>query len=420
MVTALKLRDEAQVPHHETARPLPAPPNSQLSPGLRGLDTRVCQTLALMDALAPDWMALERHAATPVFFQSQSWSRHVVATVLGNPACGTIHPFILSVWLGRELIAVWPLQLTGGPSARVLTDLTAPFGQYADILMADGQVLNGMAIDPEDLCRWMIGRARRISRADALVLRKVRADTPLGRVLAREAGALHAGQRAPYVSMAGFAAFEAFHASTKAKTRKNVRNATHRLEKLGAITHKVERRSVRMDAALSHCFDLRSTWLDEKGLVSTAFSHPAFGALVRGLADTGSHEIDVLSMMLMLDDKPISIHYGFLHNRRYYAFMAGRDPAYDACSPGKVHLEHVLAACFAQGAETVDLLAPEMPYKLVWASESVETEDYGLTWSIRGWLAINVWRRRVRPLSRKAFLALPEMVRQRLARRLRA
>jgi CelD/BcsL family acetyltransferase involved in cellulose biosynthesis len=124
--------------------------------------------------------------------------------------------------------------------------------------------------------------------------------------------------------------------------------------------------------------------------------------------------------MLMLDDQPISIHYGFLHNRRYYAFMAARDPAYDACSPGKVHLEHVMAACFAHGAETVDLLAPEMPYKMVWATESAGTEDYGLTWSVRGWLAIDVWRRRVRPLSRTLFLALPDALRQRLARWLRA
>ena len=125
-------------------------------------------------------------------------------------------------------------------------------------------------------------------------------------------------------------------------------------------------------------------------------------------------------MMLMLDDQPISIHYGFLHNRRYYAFMAARNPQFDASSPGKVHLEHVLAACHALGVETVDLLAPEMPYKMVWATGAVETTDYGTTWTWRGWLAIDVWRRHARPLSRSAFLALPGILRQKVAARLRA
>ena len=75
-------------------------------------------------------------------------------------------------------------------------------------------------------------------------------------------------------------------------------------------------------------------------------------------------------------------------------------------------------ACFAHGAMAVDLLGPEMPYKLVWATEGVETEDYGLTWSVRGWLAIDVWRRRLRPLGRATFLALPDRLRQVLASRL--
>ena len=419
MDSALKLRAGEGLPHSGTA-PVRLGLSSdhadvRLALKNRGLEVRVTRTRGGMDALAPAWKALEARAASPMFFQSQAWCRHVSSTLDGDTSPGCEQPFVMSIWRGHDLVAVWPLKLTRESGARVLTDLTAPFGQYADII-----ITNDAGIEPENLCRWLIARARDMSGADALVLRKVRADTPLGRILAQDARALDAARRAPFVSMAGFASFEAFHASTKAKTRKNVRNATHRLEKIGAVTHKVERRSARMDAALEHCFDLRSTWLAEHGQVSTAFAHPAFGDLVRGLADPASHEIDVLSMMLMLDDRPISIHYGFLHNRRYYAFMAARDPEFDVCSPGKVHLEHVLAACFAQGAETVDLLAPDMPYKHVWATDSVAMDDYGLTWSVRGWLAIDVWRRLLRPRARRAFLAMPDALRKQIASRMRA
>lgn len=394
-----------------------APPHGVVTP--QSVQVRVAWTMAEIEALGPAWLALEAGATTPVFFQSFAWCRHVLATLQrADPAgarCGPVVPFVLSAWKDETLLAVWPLQLTRESGARILTDLSSPFGQYADLILA-----RAAAPASEDLCRHMIAQARSLSQADALVLRKVRADTSLGRVLVTLAQPLHAPQKAPFVPMTGFTTFEAFHATTKAKTRKNVRNAMHRLEKIGSLRHLVERRSARMDAVLSQCFDLRSDWLEEKGLTSTAFAHPAFAALVRGCADPASHEIDILSMMLMLDDQPISIHYGFVHNRRYYAYMAARNPAYDACSPGKVHLAHVLEACFAHGVEIVDLLGPEMPYKLVWATEAIATEDFGLTWTLRGWLAIDIWRRHLRPYVRSRFLALPSALRSRLANRLRA
>lgn len=375
----------------------------------------VARTSAEMEALAPAWRALDDGATSPSFFQSQAWCTHVVQVLLRSPSGRTVEPFVISAWDDDRIVAVWPLQLCRETGARVLTDLTRPFSQYADVVLATDS-----RIAPEAICRRLIEEARRRSRADALVLRKVRSDVPLGRVLASAARMLEAPQRAPWVDMAGHATFPAFHATAKAKTRKNVRNATHRLEKLGAITHQVERRAASMDAALERCFDLRSTWLESKGLTSTAFAHPAFADIVRGLADTAAHDIDVLSMMLMLDDQPISIHYGFLLNRRYYAFMAARNPDFDACSPGKVHLEHVLSACHALGIETVDFLAPDMPYKTVWATGTTETADYGLTWSLRGWLAIQVWRRRVRPAALRLFLSLPDRLRHRAAAGLRA
>jgi CelD/BcsL family acetyltransferase involved in cellulose biosynthesis len=390
-------------------------PAADTAPGKSALQIRIARSPEEVHALADAWKGLEQQADEPIFFQSYAWCAHVIATLEKEPSGGGLRPFVLTVWCGEALVAVWPLQLRSEYGARVLTDLTSPFGQYAGVLMAATAVR-----DAVETCRWLLDQARRLSRADALVLRKVRSDTPLGRVLAVSSRVLDEPQTAPFVSIGGFDTFDDYHATAKAKTRKNVRNATHRLEKTGKVSHRVERRSAGMDAALANCFDLRSTWLESKGLTSTAFAHPAFADLILGLADPTVHEIDVLSMMLMLDDQPISIHYGFLHNRRYYAFMAARNPQFDGSSPGKVHLEHVLAACHALGVETVDLLAPEMPYKMVWATGTVETSDYGTTWSWRGWLAIDVWRRHARPLSRSVFLALPGVVRQKVAARFRA
>ena len=111
------------------------------------------------------------------------------------------------------MVAVWPLQIRREYGARVLTDLTNPFSQYADVLMAADATS-----DPEATCRWLIEQARLISRADAMVLRKVRSDTPLGRELAVSSHVLDQPQMAPFVSMAGFASFDAYHATAKAKT----------------------------------------------------------------------------------------------------------------------------------------------------------------------------------------------------------
>ena len=123
-----------------------------------------------------------------------------------------------------------------------------------------------------------------------------------------------------------------------------------------------------------------------------------------------------MAMRLALDtpaaEIDLSVHWGFVHQNRYYAFMAAKNPSYDEFSPGRLHLEDVVGACAERGIATVDLLAPAMPYNSTWASTSVQVDSYGLALSARGRLMIDGWHGGLRPLLKAGLLSLPPVARR--------
>jgi CelD/BcsL family acetyltransferase involved in cellulose biosynthesis len=379
-----------------------------------GIEYRVATTAAELEALGGEWQALERRSHGAIFFQSWAWCAHVVRILAAEADRPALQAAVATAWRGETLVALWPMRVRTTMGARILCDLTDPFGQYADVVVDDEA-----SVAPATLLARMLERAVAETGASGATFRKVRADSRLGHFLARRAGPMGETQLAPFVSMAGYGDFESYHATLKSKTRKNLRNARHRLERQGSVRHVALRRDPAMAAQLEQCLALRLDWLKERAQTSSAFNDPAFLPLLRKLSDTKSHGIDVMCMSLTVEDTPVSVHFGFAFGGRYYAYMAARNPVFDDCSPGKLHLEHVLRSCHAAGLGTADLLAPMMPYKLTWASGTVPVTDYGMAFDWRGQAVVGLWHGTLRTVGRRAFNALPERIRRPVAEILR-
>ncbi len=92
-------------------------------------------------------------------------------------------------------------------------------------------------------------------------------------------------------------------------------------------------------------------------------------------------------MTLACNGEMAAVQWGIVHNGRYYAYMAGKNAAFDAHSPGKLHLDYIVRAAFEARLGCVDMLAPAMPYKLTWANAVTPIDDYTLPLTAAGWLA---------------------------------
>ena len=373
------------------------------------LSAETISTEAGLAALETDWRRLEARSTRAIFFQSFDWCSYIWRTHVQSQVGAKAELRIIVVRDEMSVVAIWPLVINSSTAGRFATDLSEPFGQYSDILVA-----------PYSDLGWVMSTALAElgrGRVDGLVLRKVRADAGLGPWLGLHGSRLGGGEAAPAIELSAFETLDAYRQSLNSKTRKNLRNYRNRLARSGAISHAVIDEPQARAAVIERCFLGRRDWLDASGLSSSAFDDPLFASVVTGLARGERGAPEVIAMRLGIDgpergEVDLSVHWGFIHQGRYYAFMAAKNPAFDACSPGRLHLEDVIAACAERGVETVDLLLPAMPYKLTWATTSVDVSSFGLALTARGRLYIRGWHGFLRPALKASMLALPPAVRR--------
>ncbi len=373
------------------------------------------ETMLGIDDVAPiaaAWRALEQQQNGAVFFQSHDWCLYLWRTRAAVASDVSVEHRILVVRDDGRIVAIWPLAIRTSASGRFAQDLGEPFGQYSDILIAgDCDASAVLDIAFAELSRW---------RIDGLVLRKVRADSPLCARLDRIGTAIGTIEHAPAIALGEPGGHDAYRRSLTAKTRKNLRNYRNRLGREGRIVHDVITAPAERAGAIERCFDGRTAWLAAGGLSSTAFADAAFTAVVDGLTHGLRGAPGVLAMRLGLEPSDstapvdLSLHWGFEHQGRYYAFMAWKNPAYDDFSPGRLHLEDVVATAAQRGITTVDLLVPAMPYKTSVANATIEVRAYGVPFTARGRLVIKGWHGLLRPRLKVALLAMPPSARRAL------
>lgn len=366
-----------------------------------------------LESIAAAWRALEAKAPGAVFFQSYDWCGFVWRMIAAQGGVQNIQPRVVLVRAGDDVVAIWPLSIVTIAGGRYAQDLGEPFGQYSDILLATGADAGAvMAVALAEVKSW---------RIDGIVLRKVRADAGLRTWLDANGTRIGAPEQAPAALLSDFSSFDDYRASLNVKTRKTLRNYRNRLNRMGELRHDVIEDTDKRQAVMERCFLGRTEWLEKSGLSSSAFSDPLFSTLVAGLAKGAHGAPKTFAMRLGLTPREgangggsidLSVHWGFMHNGRYYTYMAAKNPGYDSYSPGRLHMEDLVRACSDRGLATVDFLLPAMPYKLTWATTSVEVQGFGVPLTARGQLFVRGWHGIVRPALKATWLAMPPAARR--------
>ncbi|MBJ3786503.1 GNAT family N-acetyltransferase [Devosia sediminis] len=372
----------------------------------RGLRGAVVRTREELEALAQRWLGLEDIASGTTLFQSLGWARSVYdfEAARGNAA---FDPVVVTIEDGRRLVGVLPLERIRTGTRSLLVPLGHAFAQISDVLLAPG-------FDPAAAVGQLLRTASAAAPSDCFSFLKVRDGSALAQGMPKTHLRTGETQGAPYVAFEAFPDFAAYFSTVRAKTRKNMRNARNRLEREGALEHRVVADPKEQLALIERTLGGRADRLREQGLTSRAFRDGGFVDFCKDLV--GRADLELLAFSLTHLDRPLAEQWGFVHGGRYYAFVASRDFSHSDESPGKLHLREILQTCAERGLVGCDLGVPAMPYKLTFATETIGVADYALPLTPQGWLVIQSWDMWLRPNLKRLILAMPAGLRTRLMR----
>ncbi len=327
---------------------------------------------------------------------------------LDHAGPGGCEPFILVARKRGAVSAILPLAVQSRHGMRVLTGLSEPFQQYSDMLADRG-------CDLPALMREMLPLFR-AAGADSLHFGQMRVDSDLHKAASGIVPVSGEADGAPFVPIGDWPDFADYHKTVNAKTRKNMRNARNRLERDGPVTNEIARSGGLLAEVIDRSFHGRESWLERQGLTSRAFREQDFAAFIERFKQPEKTGIATIAFSLKHGGRPIADQWGFIHKRRYYAFMARWDESYEEFSPGKMQLGAILESCHAEGIDVADFLIPATRYKFTWARDAVAVQDHVLPLTLRGKAHNAVWLNFTRPLAKRMMESMPPRLRSRLLR----
>jgi CelD/BcsL family acetyltransferase involved in cellulose biosynthesis len=176
----------------------------------------------------------------------------------------------------------------------------------------------------------------------------------------------------PYVTIAG--SYQTIAQGWRKSHRQDVGRQTRRLESVGALTLRAIEDQQAARAALPHFLEMHT--LNWSGM---DFSIESKNRSIQSFFDSLINEETSWKLVhfsaLELDGKPISYHFGFLFQDRFYWYKPAYDREFENYSPGKVHIAKLLESGVEHEWRIFDLLKGAEPYKESWADGSRTTVD---------------------------------------------
>lgn len=174
--------------------------------------------------------------------------------------------------------------------------------------------------------------------------------------------------------------------------RGDVRRQRKRLEKEGPLAMEVIREQEKASDMLKEFFEVyRRKWeLDgDARVLNNPLMQGPIQRFYQALINTVGVNSGVHFTILTLSGRPISYHFGFLHNDRLYWYRPTYDKNYENFSPSKVHVSMLIELGCKKGWKEFDFLLGAEPYKYAWTTEErhVTSLVFRGRWAGPGWLA---------------------------------
>lgn len=361
-------------------------------------DIRVARDLESFLALEQAWNDLFARSGRPdQIFQSFDWLWH------WSRHCRTPkqRPVIVTGWEGGRLVMVWPLVAERQLGLVTLRWMGEPASQYGDVLVEEGPHRDDLL---REGWRWV-----RRERADLAALRKVRATSPVRRILA-EAGLCSARTDAPFLPFGDARSFAEVQNRFSAKARSSRRRLVRRLEETGAVTYVALDASQEARALVASGFAMKRTSLAEQGQSAPAFETPAMEAMFADAVSGTERPVGTLVNAVLRDGVPVAIGISFTCKGWGFGHILAFDGRCAKQGAGVILAERIFEAAHARGLVGFDMLGPADDFKRSWSPEAVAVEDWAVPLSLAGSLAVRLWYGGTRERLKRLLLAAPPWV----------
>jgi CelD/BcsL family acetyltransferase involved in cellulose biosynthesis len=364
------------------------------------IETRILVSQADIEAVAAEWRALEAHCADPLsYFQSYDWCVKWVRQ-FADEAC---RPFVITLWRGSILLAVWPRMVVEAAGISRLETLGGAHSQYCGLLLRRGA--------RNALIERHLDSATRRSGCDVSVSRAVLEGTSLGQLLGESASVTGSDNAASILDLSHFRSSEDYTAQLGKLQKRNRNRRRNHLERLGTLRFDVVwPDSVEFGELVQQCTAMKRRWLQETGRFSVGFSMDGYEAFLAALEGDEAELSGACVSVLRAGERVVAIELGFIRERHYYAYIGGFDWELRDWSPGKVQMDMTVCWLIDQGITGYDLLINPADYKASWTSRTIAvmTKAQPLTW--KGRIYTQAWLPSLRPALKRLHGRLPVLV----------
>ncbi|MBX3496769.1 MAG: GNAT family N-acetyltransferase [Parvibaculum sp.] len=354
-----------------------------------------------VEALAPEWRALEaRAAASATAFQACDlhlvWARHFCDADTGLR--------VVTLRKNGRLVLVWPLAVSWRAFGCVATWAGDPIGQYGDVVVEAGPERD----------RWIEMAFREIGAwgdASFLHLCGVRADSAVARWAGSRGRKIGPTQEAPALDHSTFENAEVFAKAGWPQAKRNAKRI-RKFESMGGMDFEMVEPGDKAQALVAAAFGFKRAWLDRQGHFGRAFIDARLEACLTELAGDASLRSGLVVSHLAVGGETAAIEVGFRHGGIHYAFMGAFSPDFAKHSPGFVVTELTIRSCVeAADVGEYDPLPPADDYKLAWSNRRVKVRDYGV---VLDWPGYASWfyAAHLRPALKTLYARLPLKLRQ--------
>jgi CelD/BcsL family acetyltransferase involved in cellulose biosynthesis len=367
-------------------------------------------TLADFEELEGHWLALEAEARPHGVFQSFAWCAAYARSYLGHGKAAKLA--VVTGYCRGRLVFVWPLMKVGVGPLRVLRWLSEPFGQYGDVLVANGHC-------PAIWLRAAWALLEKSGGADIVRLRHVRQDAAAHAFIRETFKDSRVDEGAPYLDLTAFpdaAAYEARYGKEQRRRRKRIRKT---LEELGPVDFRLLTRGPEMERQMQAALAEKCKWIGERNLWSKALGCPRLGELLEAAA-RGRGAAKVVTSVLSAGGKAISWEIGLRLKDTHFAFITAHDTSFTDASPARLHMDLSQRRAIADGMKIFDLMVPLDRHKDSWSNAVMPVGDFHRPLSLLGRLYGALYLERLRPMLRCAYYGSTPRVRSAVARVKRA
>jgi CelD/BcsL family acetyltransferase involved in cellulose biosynthesis len=372
------------------------------------VDFAIVTERAAFDALEGEWNELFDRAGRPAqVFQTFNWNWHWANHYLGSSP-GGIDGLKLSIVTGRrdgKLIMIWPLVSERVRGITQIFWMGEPVSQYGDVIIDD-------VTDAREVMRagWTFLAAQ--AKGDVVRLRRVRSDAAVAPLMEEIGARITDRQKAPYLDLASAPSYAKYEERFAGHTRRNRRRLARRLEERGPIQFERHKGGAEARALAVKALELKSEWLQYRGLVSHAISDARMARFFADAAAGDTKTTNCIVSVLKSNGEAAALEVSFTCKGRLAMHVIVYSLKFEKSGAGVLLMEKSLRDGYPDGVGVYDMLAPGDPYKLDWADGTSDVFDWVKPLSLAGFTYSRVYLGLLRSRAKHMIGAMPQSLRR--------